>query len=185
MKLYIYNINNKNEYIASEEVEITNEAEIVPPYTAVPVPAAIAGKCWCFDDMDNAWTHTVDDHRGKTIYNSANSLITEKVKFVGDVKDGFTLVAPPDTDKAYCFNGTSWDVIIIPKIFTKLAIRRACRNLGLESKLDALLASNELFKKDWDDAQEINLADSITSQALRTNAFTDAEYDAVIEELLK
>ena len=70
MKLYIYNINNKNEYIASEEVEITNEAEIVPPYTAVPVPAAIAGKCWCFDDMDNAWTHTVDDHRGKTIYNS-------------------------------------------------------------------------------------------------------------------
>lgn len=185
MILYIYNVNNKNEFIGTQELEITNEDEIIPPYTAVPVPAAITGKCWCFDDKINSWTHAVDDRRGQIIYNTANSLITEKVKFVGNVKDGFTLVAPPDNNKTYSFNGSEWIAIVEPKIFTKLAIRRACRTLGLENKLDALLESNSLFKKDWDDAQEIDLADSITSQALRTNAFTDSEYDGIIGELQK
>lgn len=69
------------------------------------------------------------------------------------------------------------------KVFTKLAIRRACRALGLEEKLDTLLASNETFKADWMDAQEIDLADPYTVQALQ--AFTEEEYNALYDELTK
>lgn len=185
MKLYIYNINNKNEYIASKEVEITNESDIVEPYTAVEPPQAINGKCWCYNTDTDTWDKQIDDYRGSVIYSTLNSQVRDKVKFVGDIPDGYTTVEPPDDDKTYYFDGSKWNRIIIPKIYSKLSIRRACRKLGLETKLDTLLSSNATFKADWDDANEINLNDNVTSQALRTNAFTDAEYDAVIEELSK
>jgi hypothetical protein len=38
-----------------------------------------------------------------------------------------------------------------------LQIRRACRTLGIEDKLNALLKSNEIFAADWADAQNIDL----------------------------
>lgn len=185
MLLYIYNIHYVNEYIATEDVTINDEIEIAPPYTEIAPPATIAGKCWCFNPETNAWDKQVDDYRGTTIYATANSTIVDKVKFVGNIPDGYTIVTPPADNRTYKFVNNQWIAIIEPKIFTKLSIRRACRTLGLETKLDALLASNELFKKDWDDAQDIDLADAITSQALRTNAFSDAEYDSIIEELQK
>lgn len=50
--------------------------------------------------------------------------------------------------------------------FTKLSIRRALRELGQESVLDTLLTSSEIFSKDWSDAQEIDLNDETTAQAL-------------------
>ena len=49
--------------------------------------------------------------------------------------------------------------------FTKLQIRRALRVLGQEAALDILL-TNEAFKKDWADAIEIDLNDTLTKQAL-------------------
>lgn len=49
--------------------------------------------------------------------------------------------------------------------FTKLQIRRALRVLGQEAALDTLLA-DETFKKDWQDAIEIDLNDTLTKQAL-------------------
>lgn len=185
MLLYIYNQHYMNEYIATEDVAINDVNEISAPYTAVEPPAHVAEKCWCYDADAGSWNKQVDDFRGATIYATANSTITNTIKFVGDVPDGYTMIEPPDNDKTYSFNGSEWIAIVEPKIFTKLAIRRACRTLCLEEKLDALLSSNEMFKKDWDDAQEIDLADEITSQALRTNAFTDVEYDSIIGELQK
>lgn len=50
-------------------------------------------------------------------------------------------------------------------IYGKLAIRRAMRALGQEEILDALL-QNEQFRKDWDDATEIDLSDPLVVQAL-------------------
>lgn len=50
-------------------------------------------------------------------------------------------------------------------IYRKLEIRRAMRALGQEEILDALL-QNEQFRKDWDDATEINLSDPLVVQAL-------------------
>ena len=185
MLLYIYNQHYMNEYVATEDVAINDVNEISAPYTATAPPAPIAGKCWCYNADSGSWNKQVDDFRGTTIYAVTNSTVVSKVKFVGSIPDGYTMIAPPDNNKTYSFNGSEWIAIVEPKIFTKLAIRRACRTLGLENKLDALLESNELFKKDWDDAQEIDLADSITSKALRTNAFTDSEYDSIIGELQK
>ena len=49
--------------------------------------------------------------------------------------------------------------------FTKLQIRRALRVLGQESALDILL-TNDAFRKDWADAIEIDLNDTLTKQAL-------------------
>jgi hypothetical protein len=50
-------------------------------------------------------------------------------------------------------------------VYKKLDIRRAMRDLGLEAVLDAFL-QNETFKKDWDDATEIDLSDPMVIQAL-------------------
>lgn len=52
--------------------------------------------------------------------------------------------------------------------FTKLQIRRAMRAQGQEAALDALLASNATFAADWADAQEIDLNDEVTQQALQS-----------------
>lgn len=43
--------------------------------------------------------------------------------------------------------------------FTKLQIRRAMRKLNIEDQLDNILENNSDFKKEWDDAIEIDLND--------------------------
>ena len=65
------------------------------------------------------------------------------------------------------------------EVYSKLQIRRACRELGIESKLNDLLNSNEIFASDWSDAQDIDLADSILLQALKEGKFTDEEIDKI------
>ena len=52
-------------------------------------------------------------------------------------------------------------------IYKKLNIRRAMRELGLESVLNTFL-QNEQFKTDWDDATEINLDDAMVQSALQS-----------------
>lgn len=69
-------------------------------------------------------------------------------------------------------------------VFSKLAIRRACRELGIENKLNALLEASADFKNDWSDAQHIDLTDEILLEALKAGKFTDKEIKA-IKELLK
>lgn len=59
--------------------------------------------------------------------------------------------------------------------YTKLQIRRACRELGIESKLNDLLKSNEIFASDWSDAQDIDLEDEILKQALMQGNFTQTD----------
>ena len=67
----------------------------------------------------------------------------------------------------------------LPTVFTKLAIRRAMRQLGIEAKLDALLEASALFRADWTDAQEIDLADPVLVEALAAGSITAAEIEAV------
>ena len=56
-------------------------------------------------------------------------------------------------------------------IFSKLCIRRACRQLGIEDKLDMIINSNDEFKKDWQDSNEINLLDPVFVQAIQQNGY--------------
>ena len=68
-------------------------------------------------------------------------------------------------------------------VFSKLAIRRACRTLGLEGKLNALLASSDEFMSDWTDAQDIDLADPVLLQALQAGTFTQDEINSIKNSL--
>ena len=67
----------------------------------------------------------------------------------------------------------------LPTVFTKLQIRRAMRGLGIEAKLDALLEGSAMFRSDWQDAQEIDLADPVLVQALAAGSITAEEIEAV------
>ena len=60
-------------------------------------------------------------------------------------------------------------------VFSKLAIRRAMRTLGIEGKLDSLLNASGTFRADWQDAQEIDLADPVLTSALVTGGITAEE----------
>lgn len=64
-------------------------------------------------------------------------------------------------------------------VFSKLAIRRAMRTLGIESKLDALLNASDTFRADWTDAQEIDLADPVLASALAMGGITDEEIENI------
>lgn len=65
------------------------------------------------------------------------------------------------------------------EIYTKLFIRRACRALGIEDKLNTLINSNNLFAVDWADAQQIKLNDPMFLKALKQGAFTDEEIENI------
>jgi hypothetical protein len=60
-------------------------------------------------------------------------------------------------------------------VFTKLAIRRAMRELGIEPKLDALLDASGTFRADWTDAQDIDLADPVLLEALASGGLSENE----------
>ena len=68
-------------------------------------------------------------------------------------------------------------------VFTKLEIRRAMRSLGIEEKLDTLLSQNETFRKDWQDAREIDLNDEITKIALESGGITENEIFKIREQM--
>lgn len=64
-------------------------------------------------------------------------------------------------------------------VFSKLAVRRAMRALGIEAKLDAVLAGSETFRADWTDAREIDLADPVLAEALNAGAVTAEELEEI------
>ena len=68
-------------------------------------------------------------------------------------------------------------------VFAKLEIRRAMRSIGIEEKLDALLSQNETFRKDWQDAREIDLNDEITKKALESGGITENEIFKIREQM--
>ncbi len=67
-------------------------------------------------------------------------------------------------------------------IYSKLAIRRAMRELGIEAKLDGLLNASAQFKADWTDAQDIDLSDPVLLSALESGTVT-AEEIAQIKQI--
>ena len=64
-------------------------------------------------------------------------------------------------------------------IYTKLAIRRAMRDLGIEAKLDGLLNASAQFRSDWTDAQDIDLADPVLLAALQAGSITAEEIELI------
>ena len=68
-------------------------------------------------------------------------------------------------------------------IFTKLQIRRAMRQLGIEDQLNAILSGNIQFQSDWNDAQDIDLNDSMIQDAIREGYITQEMIEAIKEVL--
>ena len=73
---------------------------------------------------------------------------------------------------------------VIPRtIFTKLEIRRALRRLGLEDRLDEILNADSTLKKDWEDAQEIDINDEMIQEAILNGVISRELFDEVVEAL--
>ena len=73
---------------------------------------------------------------------------------------------------------------LIPRtIFTKLEIRRALRRLGLEDRLDEILNADSTLKKDWEDAQEIDINDEMIQEAIANGVISRELFDEVVEAL--
>lgn len=53
-----------------------------------------------------------------------------------------------------------WEAVIRKTYLSKLSIRRELRAIGLENLLDAYLENNPVYKKDWLDADAMELTDS-------------------------
>lgn len=69
-------------------------------------------------------------------------------------------------------------------VFSKLAIRRAMRSLGIEAKLNALLDASDTFRADWTDAQEIDLADPVLLEALASGGLSENEIAQIKNTIL-
>lgn len=73
--------------------------------------------------------------------------------------------------------------VVLPSIFSKLQIRRCLRRHGYEGQLNTLIASNEIAKNEWADAQEINLYDE-TIQAAITSGLIPSGWIQIIQSEL-
>lgn len=63
--------------------------------TDIQPPTFKAGKIPVFDETAQKW-NLVEDHRGKTVYSTADQS-KSKIDYVGKIKDGFTLLEPTST----------------------------------------------------------------------------------------
>lgn len=71
-----------------------------------------------------------------------------------------------------------------PLYVTKLQIRRAMRALGVENVLNSILASNDQFKNDWTDAQEIDLNDPMVQQIVTLGIISQETFDLIKNTIL-
>lgn len=71
------------------------------------------------------------------------------------------------------------DIIHLQTVFNKLEIRRKLRQAGLQQDLDNLLASYPQFKKDWQDAVEIDLEEQTIASAIQAGLITQEMIDAI------
>lgn len=71
------------------------------------------------------------------------------------------------------------DIIHLQTVFNKLEIRRKLRQAGLQQDLDNLLASYPQFKKDWQDAVEIDLEEQTIANAIQAGLITQEMIDAI------
>ena len=109
-------------------------------------------------------------------------------------KSGKTFVPPLRTADAAIYNPTVDQMLaagylwvdsapaLRPKTratYTKLEIRNAMRELGIESKLDALIQSSPIFETEWRDAQDIDLAYPTLRQALAAGGVSHEEIAAI------
>lgn len=124
----------------------------LPPANALRIAPEFRDGYWpC--EHDGKWL-LVEDHRGKTVYATANATQNEEVKTVGPVEEGYTLQKPPSQWASW--NGQAWEdgkppVYVLTKRQVKLALAADGKLSGVLVKVRAL---------DEIDAVRINWEDS-------------------------
>jgi len=166
--VYAYDANTK-EYLGTtpaQESPLEPGVVLMPANSTAIQPPALGEKqaaVW----NGSEWSLS-SDFRGTVYYDADGKEYTQNQ--LGELPEWALLEKPviPEPEKT---------------VFSKLAIRRACRTLGLEGKLNALLASSDEFMSDWTDAQDIDLSDPVLLQALQAGTFTEEEINSIKNSL--
>lgn len=122
MKFYIYNINNKNEFLNEIDVESTVGLESFGTEIA-PRQSNIIGKSYAFNKEANEWNILIDDWRGITLYNKNNSLITSQGD-LNPVNENYTYITPPDLENAYKYENNQWNPLISPEQYVANELKK-------------------------------------------------------------
>lgn len=81
---------------------------------------------------------------------------------------------------------TVYDPARPTRVVSKLKLRRALRDAGLEEAFEAALDADPITRRDWDDAVEIHASDPILVEKLPLFAaalgITDAQIEALLTE---
>lgn len=170
--VYAYDATTK-EYLGTTQAQESplEKGVILMPAnsTQVPPPSVIGEKQAAVWNGNGYWD-AVTDLRGAVYYDADGKEYTQNQ--LGELPEWALLEKPvvevEEPEKTF---------------FTKLQIRRTCRTLGLEAKLNALLEASEIFRNDWTDAQDIDLADPIMLQALQAGTFTEDEINSIKNSL--
>ena len=109
---------------------------------------------------------------GKLIKDMADNTVCRKVIFPVTISD-------EEINSRFVEIDANDFIIKDGQTYSKLQIRRACRELGIEYKLNGILNSNSLFAADWQDAQEIDLSDLVLLEALAAGTFTAADIENI------
>ena len=114
----------------------------------------------------------ISAENGKLIKDMADNTVCRKVIFPVTISDD-------EINSRFMEIDANDFIIKDGQTYSKLQIRRACRDLGIEYKLNGILNSNSLFAADWQDAQDIDLSDPVLLEALAAGTFTAADIENI------
>ena len=105
MIIYIYNEIN-HEYIGemqAQESPLEKGVYLFPPHTTTIKPSFDDGYVSVFDEEKKEWNNFIDN-RGKKVYSVVDAT-SSTVDYIGEIKDGFTLIEPTSIYDTNFVNG--------------------------------------------------------------------------------
>ena len=105
MIIYIYNEIN-HEYIGemqAQESPLEEGVYLFPPHTTTIKPSFDDGYVSVFDEEKKEWNNFIDN-RGKKVYSVVDAT-SSTVDYIGEIKDGFTLIEPTSIYDTNFVNG--------------------------------------------------------------------------------
>jgi hypothetical protein len=105
MIIYIYNEIN-HEYIGemqAQESPLEEGVYLFPPHTTTIKPSFDDGYVSVFDEEKQKWNNFIDN-RGKKVYSVVDAT-SSTVDYIGEIKDGFTLIEPTSIYDTNFVNG--------------------------------------------------------------------------------
>lgn len=110
--LYIYNCNNKNEFL--EKIQTDNPEQWGGCSTEVsPKGSTSVGKSWAYNPKTNDWDIQIDDWRGYWVFLKSDSTLKKEGE-LGPLNEFWTAITPPDEENKYVFNDETeqWEAYV-------------------------------------------------------------------------